>query len=166
MLPCDLSRVRGYLPKVVSEAPEVRVEYAVRVLTFGILNFEPALSSLRSPLRLGKDLLSGSTGCFQVQGLCPPAILSYHDDSPIRLLLIDAIGPERCQVALLSSNMALPKFLRALVLLSGLLIIYLVFQIYKAPASLHGLVVDKLQEMTSDPNLEGEVTYLQLWFPS
>lgn len=61
--------------------------------------------------------------------------------------------------------MAFPKFLRALVLLSGLLIIYLVFQVYRAPASLHGLV-DKLQEMTSDPNLEGEVTDSQLWFPS
>ncbi|MCJ1467176.1 hypothetical protein MMC07_005799 [Pseudocyphellaria aurata] len=49
--------------------------------------------------------------------------------------------------------MAFPKSMRALVLLSGLLFIYLIVQIYRAPASLHGLV-DKLQEMTSDPNLE------------
>lgn len=61
--------------------------------------------------------------------------------------------------------MALPKTIRVLVLLSGLLFIYLLFQIYRVPASLHGLT-DKLQEMTSDPNLERKMVDILLRFLS
>lgn len=54
--------------------------------------------------------------------------------------------------------------MRALALLSGLLFIYLIVQIYRAPASLRNLA-DKLQEMTSDPNLERETIDIERQFP-